>query len=57
MTKDSIDDAGIFLAVECSLCNIFSRFLINMPSKKRNGRNLLKNTLISYCSPIKIVLD
>lgn len=47
--KKVIDDVGIFLAVECSLGNPLSRFLINRFSKKNNGASLLEVALQDYC--------
>ncbi len=49
MTRSNIDDVNIFLAVECSLGNPLSRFVINMLSKKNNGSNLIEDALLSYC--------
>jgi radical SAM protein with 4Fe4S-binding SPASM domain len=49
MTRSNIDDVNIFLAVECSLGNPFSRFVINRLSKKNNGSSLLEDALLSYC--------
>lgn len=51
MTKDndSINSVSIFLAVECSLGNFLSRFVINMLSKKNNGTSLLEESLLDYC--------
>ena len=37
------------LAVECSLGNPVSRFIINRLSKKNNGRSLLEDALLNYC--------
>ncbi|VVB94293.1 Coenzyme PQQ synthesis protein E [uncultured archaeon] len=49
MKKDSVDDVSVFLAVECSLGNLFSRFIINILSNKKNGTSLLEEALLSYC--------
>ncbi len=49
-----MDDARIFLAVEGSLGNPFSRFMINLLSKKNNGSCLLDDALLSYCKTDKI---
>ncbi len=49
MTRSNIDDVNIFLAVECSLGNPLSRFVINMLSKKNNDSSLIEDALLSYC--------
>ncbi len=49
MTRSNVDDVNIFLAVECSLGNPLSRFVINRVSKKNNGSSLLEEALLSYC--------
>lgn len=49
MTKNNINEVSIFLAVECSLGNIFSRFVINLLSNKKNGTSLLEEALLDYC--------
>lgn len=49
MTKSNVDDVNIFLAVECSLGNPLSRFVINRLSKKNNGSSLLEDALLGYC--------
>ncbi len=49
MTQNGIDDIRIFLAVECSLGNSLSRFVINILSKKKNGTSLLEEALLDYC--------
>lgn len=49
MEKSNIDDVGVFLAVECSLGNPLSRFLINGLSKKNAGSSLLEKALMGYC--------
>lgn len=53
MVRTNIDDARIFLAVEGSLGNPLSRFVINGLSKKNNGSCLLDDALLSYCKTDK----
>ncbi len=50
MTRNNVDDARIFIAVEGSLGNPLSRFVINGLSKKKNGTSFLEDALLSYCS-------
>lgn len=49
MARENIDDISIFLAVECSLGNPLSRFIINRLSKKKNGTSVLEESLKYYC--------
>ncbi|MCX9012113.1 MAG: radical SAM protein [Candidatus Methanoperedens sp.] len=49
MARENIDDISIFLAVECSLGNPLSRFIINRLSKKKNGTSILEESLKYYC--------
>lgn len=42
------DEVSILLAVECSLGNPLSRFIINHISKKNNGSSLLEEVLMDY---------
>ncbi len=50
MTRNNVaDDVNIFLAVECSLGNPLTRFVINRLSKKNNGLSLLEEALLDYC--------
>jgi radical SAM protein with 4Fe4S-binding SPASM domain len=50
MEETVSDKIGIFLAVECSLGNPVSRFVVNSLSKKKNGKSLLEEALMVYCN-------
>lgn len=56
MGEDVSDKLSIFLAVECSIGNPVSRFIVNSLSKKKNGRSLLEEALVTYCNLEKIPL-
>ena len=49
MEKDHLDEVGVFLGVECTLGNPLSRFLLNTLSKKKDGKSLLEEALLTYC--------
>ncbi len=49
MVRNNIDDIRVFLAVEYSLGNPLSRFIINRLSKKKNGTSILEEALLGYC--------
>jgi radical SAM protein with 4Fe4S-binding SPASM domain len=49
MNRKKIDDMSVFLGVELSLGNSISRFIINRLAEKKNGSNLLEESLLDYC--------
>ncbi len=53
MVRDNIDEISVFLAVEYSLGNPLSRFIINKLSKKKNGTSILEEALLGYCGTSK----
>ncbi len=49
MSRNSLDDISTLVAIECSLGNPLSRFIINRLSQKNNGESLLEEALLNYC--------